>query len=171
MLHCSPQAISSAGLTAPYTNNQDLYSILTYHILPLALPTYNAFNASAHYIAETIAPITATSDVGADLVLQKGKTEGQISVVALKGESTITGEIGKGDQAGALGGLTLMSVDTVSSIPALTSLRPTIVLIVHAPPLYRFFPHQQASQKCSAHWPKLQPRTHRPPVYRSIPPP
>jgi hypothetical protein len=123
MLHCSPQAISSAGLTAPYTNNQDLYSILTYHILPLALPTYNAFNASAHYIAETIAPITATSDVGADLVLQKGKTEGQISVVALKGESTITGEIGKGDQAGALGGLTLMSVDTVSSIPALTSLR------------------------------------------------
>ncbi|KAJ9118578.1 hypothetical protein QFC22_003798 [Naganishia vaughanmartiniae] len=111
-------ALTSAGLTAPYTNNQDLYSILTYHILPLALPSYNTFNASAHYIAETIAPITATSDVGADLVLQMGKTDGQISVVALKGESTITGEIGKGDQAGALGGLTLMSVDAVLPVPA-----------------------------------------------------
>ncbi|KAJ9101058.1 hypothetical protein QFC21_003276 [Naganishia friedmannii] len=107
-------AITSAGLTTPYTNNADLYSILTYHILPLALPSYNAFNASAHYIAESIAPVTPASDIGTDLVLQKGKTQGQISVVALKGESTITGEIGKGDQAGALGGLKLMSVDTAS---------------------------------------------------------
>ncbi|KAJ9110906.1 hypothetical protein QFC19_001415 [Naganishia cerealis] len=110
-------AITSAGLSAPYTNNPDLYSLLTYHILPVALPSYDSYNAS-HYIAESISPATATSDVGADLVLQKGKTQGQISVVALNGESTITGEIEKGDQGNALGGLTLMSVDAVLPAPA-----------------------------------------------------
>ena len=79
----------------------------------MALPSYDSFNAS-HYIAESLAPVAASSDVGADLVLQKGSTEGQISVVALNGQSTITGEIAKGGQAGTLGGLTLMSVDAVS---------------------------------------------------------
>jgi hypothetical protein len=108
------QAITSAGLSAPYTNAPNLDSLLTYHILPLALPSYDAFNAS-HYIAESLAPVAQGSDVGADLVLQKGSTQGQISVVALNGQSTITGEIAKGDQAGALGGLTLMSVDAVST--------------------------------------------------------
>jgi hypothetical protein len=82
------------------------------------VPAYNAFSSS-HYIAESLAPITASSDVGVDLVLQKGKTAPQISVVALNGGATITGEIAKGDQANALGGLTLMSVDAVSAFLSL----------------------------------------------------
>ncbi|KAJ9111823.1 hypothetical protein QFC20_002410 [Naganishia adeliensis] len=117
MLVPTDSALTAAGLTSSYTNAADLYSVLTYHILPVSVPSYDAFTSS-HYIAESLAPVTASSEIGVDLVLAKGKTAGQISVVALNGESTITKEIAKGDQANALGGLTLMSVDAVLPAPA-----------------------------------------------------
>ena len=106
------QAFTKSGLASPYASLDaaTLYSLFTYHAVPLSLSS--AINASSsHTLLETLFPLP--NGDGQVMIAERGQPDG-LKVVSPVEAKVKTDSLDEGSSSGTLSGLELFEVDTVS---------------------------------------------------------
>lgn len=112
----SDDAFTKSGLASPYASLDaaTLYSLFTYHAVPLSLSS--AINASSsHTLLETLFPLP--NGDGQVMIAERGQPDG-LKVVSPVEAKVKTDSLDEGSSSGTLSGLELFEVDTIVTVPA-----------------------------------------------------